>query len=61
MTTIEQEVKMLRDAADALGERITEIESKFGVEVVLIDQAQSSEAKHFLSRLKLKISKTTEY
>ena len=60
MTTIEQEAKMLRDAVEALSERISDVESKFGVKVVLIDQTQSSEAIRE-SRLKLKISKTTEY
>lgn len=59
MTTIEQEAKMLRDAVEALSERISDVESKFGVKVVLIDQTQSSEA--IRDRLKLKISKTTEY
>ena len=60
MTTIEQEAKMLRNAVAELSERISDFESKFAVQAVLIDLTQSSEAKRE-SRLKLKISKTTEY
>jgi len=51
---------MLRNAVAELSERISDFESKFAVQAVLIDLTQSSEAKRE-SRLKLKISKTTEY